>query len=146
MIFLGKASQSDGHLFLLSNDSIQAIDPGDDHDNNTGDRNFLLMRYDHVAGKLFITCHFTKMMCNYIDLIGKNIIDNIKRHDCDYEKDEFGAEIGNILQHKFGAYEIVCIINGLVECRKVEGPGEQTITLPFAEIKQQLVKYYANND
>ena len=154
MIFLGKfwywcfkkARQSDGRLFLLYNDSIQAIDPGDDHDNNTGDRNFLRMRYDHVAGKIFITCHFTKMMSNYTALIGKNIIDNIKRHDCDYEKDEFGAEIGNILQHKFGAYEIVCIINGLVECRKVEGPGEQTITLPFAEIKQQLVKYYANND
>ena len=55
------------------------------------------MRYDHVAGKLFITCHFTKMMCNYTDLIGKHIIDNIKRHDCDYEKDDFGVEIDDIV-------------------------------------------------
>ena len=154
MIFLGKfwfwcfkkTRQSDGRLFLLYNDSIQAIDPGDDHDNNAGDRNFLRMRYDHVAGKIFITCHFTKMMSNYTALIGKNIIDNIKRHDCNYEMDDFGVVIGESILHDYAAHKVVRIHNCFVECRKVEGPGEQTITLTFAELKQQLVNYYANND
>ena len=77
----------------MSNGNIQVIDPGDDHDKNSGDRNFLMMRYDHVAGNLFITYHFTKMMCNYTDIIGKNIIDNIKRYDCDYENDDFGVKL-----------------------------------------------------
>ena len=113
VLVLKKARQSDGRLFLLSNDSIQAIDPGDDHGNNTGDRNFLRMRYDHVAGKLFITCHFTKMMCNYTDLIGKNIIDDIKRHDCDYEIDNSGVVIGENIQHKSAAYKVVRIHNVL---------------------------------
>ena len=104
------------------------------------------MRYDHVAGKLFITCHFTKMMCNYTDLIGKDIIDDIKRHDCDYEMDNFGVAIGENIQHELAIYKVVRINNGFVECRLAEGEGEQAITLPFAEVKQQLVNYYANND
>ena len=75
------------------------------------------MRYDHVADKLFITCHFTKMMCRYTDLIGKHIIDNIKRHDYDCEKDDFGVEIDDIVQHELVAYEVARISNCLVECR-----------------------------
>lgn len=75
------------------------------------------MIYDHVDGDFFIICHFTKMMCNNTDLVGRRIIDNIKSHDCDYEKDEFGVEIGNIFQHNLGVNEVVCISNGFVECK-----------------------------
>ena len=86
------------------------------------------------------------MMCNNTDLAGKNIINNIKRCDCDYEKDEFGVEIGNILQHEFKAYKVVCISNGLVECRMKEGTGEETISLLVVDVKQRLVDYYDNDE
>ena len=68
-------------------------------------------------------------MCNNTDLAGRNVIDNIKRHDCECEKDEYGVDIGNILQHEFGAYEVVCISNGSVECRMKECTGEETISV-----------------
>ena len=100
------------------------------------------MIYDHVAGKLFITCHFTKMMCNYTDLIDKNMIDDIKRHDCDNEIDNSGVVIGENIQHKSEAYKVVRINNEFVECRLAEGIGEETITLPLAEVKQQIDNYY----
>ena len=93
----------------------------------------------------FITCHFTKMMCNYTDLIGENIIDDIKRHDCDYEIDNFGVAIGENIQHKSAAYKAVRINNDFVECRLAEGLGEQTITLPFAKVKHQIDYYYDND-
>ena len=64
------------------------------------------MRYDYVADKLFITYHFFKMMCNYTDLIGKHIIDNIKRHDCDYEMDDFGVVVGENILHEYAAYKV----------------------------------------
>ena len=50
-----KATLSNGRLLLSHFDNIQVIDPGDDPNNNNGDRNYLRRRYDHVAGKLFIT-------------------------------------------------------------------------------------------
>ena len=65
-------------------------------------------------------------MCNYTNLIGKHIIDNIKRHNYDYEKNDFGVEIDDIVQHEIVAYEVGLINNGLIECRKVEEPGEQS--------------------
>ena len=85
-------------------------------------------------------------MCNDTDLAGKNVINNIKRHDCDCEMDDFGIKIGKHIQHEYAVYEVVRISNGLVECRKVEGLEEQTIILPFAEVKHQLLNYYTNND
>ena len=104
------------------------------------------MRYNYVASKRFITFHFTKIMCNDTDLASKKIIDNIERHDYDYEDDEFGVEISNILHHKFGAYEVVCISNNLVEYRMKEGTREEKISLPFEDVKQRLVDYYTNDD
>ena len=82
------------------------------------------------------------MICNYTDLIGKNIIDDIKRHDYDYEIDNSGVVIGENIQHKSAAYKVVRINNDFVECRLAEGIGEETITLPLAEVKQQIDNYY----
>ena len=45
-------------------------------------------------------------MCNYTDLIGKHIIDNIKRHDCDYEMDDFGVVVGENILHEYAAYKV----------------------------------------
>ena len=82
------------------------------------------------------------MICNYTDLIGKNIIDDIKRHDCDYKIDNSGFVIGENIQHKSAAYKVVRIHNDFVECRLAERIGEETITLPLAEVKQQINNYY----
>ena len=60
--------------------------------------------------------------------------------------DNFGVAIGENIQHELAIYKVVRINNGFVECRLAEGEREQAITLPFAEVKQQLVNYYANND
>ena len=60
--------------------------------------------------------------------------------------DDFGVVIGKYILHEYTSYKVVRINNGFVEYRKAEGLGEQAITLPFAEVTQQLVNYYANND
>ena len=46
------------------------------------------------------------------------------------------------IQHKSAAYKVVRINNDFVECRLAEGIGEETITLPLAEVKQQIDNYY----
>ena len=58
-----KAKRSNIRLSLSHFDNIQVIDPRYVPNNNTDDRNYLHMRYDHVASKLFIRCNFNQ---NYV--------------------------------------------------------------------------------
>ena len=104
------------------------------------------MRYDHVTDNLFIICHFIKIMCNDTDLVSRESIDNIKRHDSDYEKDNASVVIGNIFQHELRAYEVVCIVNSLVESKKIEGSGQSTINLLCDNVKQSLINYYTSDN